>query len=71
MHRNPAMLYFFALNKAKTIQFYDNSPIIEIGITPRMSGILYHFINKFTHKYNADIYLKLSDTPDKSGVISE
>jgi len=32
MHRNPAMLYFFALNKSKTIHFYYSSPIIEIGI---------------------------------------
>jgi len=27
-------------------------------------GGLYHFIDKFTHRYNADIYLKLSDNPD-------
>jgi len=26
------MLYFFALNKSKTIPFYYSSPIIEIGI---------------------------------------
>jgi len=32
MHRNLAMLYFFALNKSKTIPFYYSSPIIEIGI---------------------------------------
>jgi len=32
MHRNPAMLYLFALNKSKIIQFYYSSPIIEIGI---------------------------------------
>jgi len=32
MHRNPAILYFFALNKSKTIPFHYSSPIIEIGI---------------------------------------
>jgi len=32
MHRNSAMLYFFALNKSKTIEFYYSLPIIEIGI---------------------------------------
>jgi len=32
MHPNPAMLYFFALNKSKIIQFYYRSPVIEIGI---------------------------------------
>jgi len=37
MHRNPAMLYFFALNKSKTIQFYYSSPIIEIGIKPELT----------------------------------
>ena len=30
--------------------------------------ILYHFTDKFTHRYNADIYLKLSD---KRSEISE
>jgi len=33
--------------------------------------LLYHFTDKFTHRYNADIYLKLSDNPDLSGGISE
>ena len=36
MHPNhpevSGMLYFFALNKSKIIQFYYSSPIIEIGI---------------------------------------
>jgi len=31
--------------------------------------VLYHFTDKFTHRYNADIYLKLSDNPDLSGEI--
>jgi len=44
MHRNPAMLYFFALNKSKTIQFYYSSPIIEIGITYMAQPVKLTFI---------------------------
>jgi len=34
-------------------------------------AVLYHFTDKFIHRYNADIYLKRSDNPDLSGEISE
>jgi len=33
--------------------------------------MLYHFTDKFTHRYNAGIYLKISDNSDLSGEISE
>jgi len=33
--------------------------------------MLYHFTDKFTHKYNADIYLKSSDNSDLLGEINE
>jgi len=33
--------------------------------------LLYHFIDKFTYRYNAGVYLKLSDDPDLSGEINE
>jgi len=40
------------------------------GENTMMLIVLYHFTAKFTHRYNADIYLKLSDNPDLSEEIS-
>jgi len=34
-------------------------------------SVLYDFTDKFTHRYNAGIYLNLSDNPDLSGEIKE
>jgi len=45
-------------NKKKDIDFLTNE-------------ILYYFTYKFTHRCNADMYLKISDNPDLSGEINE
>jgi len=33
--------------------------------------VLYHFTDKFTHRYNAGKHLKISGNPDLSGGINE
>jgi len=68
MHRNLAMLYFFALNKSKIIQFYYSSPIIEIGITHQIGCLvskIYH-----NHSYLTDLLFFLFPIEGKYFAVS-